>query len=193
MKIYKGIFWIKQDERGRFIPITVKVECDKSGNVLDEQIRFSSKTGKHFEHKEEWKIFEAMPSGEYRGFSYNHYPRGRVEIKNKKAIVYLNPVLCTEYVKWLITNEFGLWDIDVSFVAEQYDYIAEIIIPKCTMCEKPLDEWDIQEDYYFKRRIDYGSKYDFHIFEARLCCSCFDKVLDKILPIFKASPLSEYE
>ena len=193
MKIYKGIFWINQDEHGRFIPIAVKAECNEYGNVLDEQVRFSSKTGKHFEHKEEWKIFEAMPSGEYRGLSYNHYPRGRVEINNKKAIVCLNPVLCTEYIKRLITNEFGLWDMDVSFVAEQYDYIAEIIIPKCTMCEKPLDEWDMGEDFYFKRRIGYGSKYDFHIFEAQLCCSCFDKVLDKVLPMFKASPLSEYE
>lgn len=189
-KLYKGLFWIKQDEQGRFIPITVKIECDADGNAVNNRIATDKD---NFNHEEEWKIFEAMPSGEYRGMKYDHYPRGRVEIKNKKATVYLNIVLCTEYIKRLITNEFGLWDMDVSFVAEQYDYIAEIIIPKCTMCEKPLDEWDMGEDFYFKRRIGYGSKYDFHIFEARLCCDCFDSVLDKILPMFKASPLSEYE
>ena len=189
-KLYKGLFWIKQDGQGRFIPITVKVECDVYGNVLDDSINLN---GDSFNHEKEWKIFEAMPSGEYHGLPYNYYPRGRVEINNKKAIVYLNPELCMEYIKRLITNEFRLWNIDVSFVAEQYDYIAEIIIPKCTMCEKLLNEWDLGEDFYFKRRIGYGSKYDFHIFEARLCCDCFDRALDKILPMFKESPLIKYE
>ncbi len=189
-KLYKGLFWIKQDEQVRFIPITVRVECDMYGNVLDDSINLH---GESFNHEKEWKIFEAMPSGEYRGMKYDHYPRGRVEIKNKKAIVYLNPELCIEYIKRLITNEFGLWNIDVSFVAEQYDYIAEIIIPKCTMCKKTLNEWDLSEDFYFKRRIGYGSKHDLHIFEARLCCDCFDRALDKILPMFKESPLIKYE
>ena len=197
-KMYKGIFWIKQKEEGRFIPITVKAECDEYGNLLDERVRFSSKSGESFNHQEEWEIFEAMPGGEYRGLPYNYYPRGRVEIKNKKATVYLNPVLCTEYIKRLIFEKFGLFrdGINVRFVADgssHYDYTAEIVIPRCTMCKKQLDEWDMQEDFYFKRRIGYGSKYDFHIFEARLCCDCFDSVLDKILPMFKVSPLSEYE
>jgi hypothetical protein len=61
------------------------------------------------------------------------------------------------------------------------------------MCEKPLNEWDMQEDFYFKRRIGYGSKHDLHIFEARLCCDCFDRALDKTLPMFKESPLIKYE
>ena len=188
-KLYKGLFWIKQDEQGRFIPITVKVECDADGNAVEDRIAPDKDS---LNHEEEWKIFEALPSGEYRGMKYDHYPRGRVEIKNKKANIYLPSVLCIEYVKRLITNEFGLWNIDVSFVAENqnYDYIAEFIIPKCTMCEKPLNEWDMQEDLYFKRRIGYGSKYDLHIFEARLCCDYFDSVLDKILPMFKESPLT---
>lgn len=116
--LYKGLFWIKQDERGRFIPITVMVECDADGNAVNNRIAPDKDS---FNHEKEWKIFEAMPSGEYHDLPYNYYPRGRVEINNKKAIVYFNPLLCTEYIKWLITNEFGLWNIDVSFVAEQYD------------------------------------------------------------------------
>ena len=103
--LYKGLFWIKQDERGRFIPITVKVECDVYGNVLDDSINLN---GESFSHEEEWKIFEALPSGEYRGMKYDHYPRGRVEINNKKANIYLPSVLCIEYVKRLILHEFGL-------------------------------------------------------------------------------------
>lgn len=104
-KLYKGLFWIKQDEQGRFIPITVKVECDVYGHVLDDSINLN---GESFNHEKEWKIFEAMPSGEYHGLPYNYYPRGRVEINNKKANIYLPSVLCIEYVKRLILHEFGL-------------------------------------------------------------------------------------
>lgn len=61
------------------------------------------------------------------------------------------------------------------------------------MCGRELDEWDINENLYFERFIGYGSSYDMNIFEARLCCKCFDKILDTILPMFKTNPLSEYE
>lgn len=104
-KLYKGLFWIKQEEQGRFIPITVKIECDADGNAVNNRI---APDKDNFNHEEEWKIFEAMPSGEYRGMKYDHYPRGRVEIKNKKANIYLPSVLCIEYVKRLILHEFGL-------------------------------------------------------------------------------------
>ena len=63
----------------------------------------------------------------------------------------------------------------------------------CTMCGRKLDEVDQEQDFYFKRWIGYGSKYDLHIFEVRFCCSCFDEILDKVLPMFKFNPLSEYE
>ena len=140
-KLYKGIFWIKQDERGHFIPIAVKAKCDEFGNVLDERVNFFSKFEENFNHKEEWKIFEAMPSGEYRGFPYNHYPRGRVEINNKKATVYLNPVLCNEYIKQLILEEFGLIrnDVDVTFVTDSSldcKYTAKVEIHASRHCSK---------------------------------------------------------
>ena len=63
----------------------------------------------------------------------------------------------------------------------------------CSMCSNKLDEFDLQENFSFKRYIGYGSKYDMNIFEARLCCDCFDKILDAVLPMFKINPLSEYE
>ena len=61
------------------------------------------------------------------------------------------------------------------------------------MCGKELDEWDLNADFDFERYIGFGSKYDLHIFEAHLCCKCFDRILDTILPMFKNNPLSEYE
>ena len=63
----------------------------------------------------------------------------------------------------------------------------------CTMCGCELDEWDINEDLHFEHFIGYGSSYDMNIFDARLCCKCFDTILDTILPMFKINPLSEYD
>ena len=63
----------------------------------------------------------------------------------------------------------------------------------CTMCSKTLDEADKEQDFHFKQWIGYASKYDMNIFEARLCCDCFDKILDTVLPMFKSNPLTEYE
>ena len=63
----------------------------------------------------------------------------------------------------------------------------------CTMCGCELDEWDINEDLHFEHFIGYGSSYDTNIFEARLCCKCFDRILDTILPMFRTNPLSEYD
>ena len=61
------------------------------------------------------------------------------------------------------------------------------------MCEKELDEFDLEEKFSFNRYIGYGSKYDMNILDAKLCCGCFDKILDTLLPMFKINPLTEYE
>ena len=63
----------------------------------------------------------------------------------------------------------------------------------CTMCGNELDDCDLDSDFNFHRYIGFGSKYDLSIFEARLCCRCFDKILDTIVPMFKHNPISEYD
>ena len=63
---------------------------------------------------------------------------------------------------------------------------------RCTMCDKPFDSCDEQEDFSFLRYIGYGSKYDRNRLEIRLCCACFDRVMDKILPMFPVYPMREY-
>ena len=65
--------------------------------------------------------------------------------------------------------------------------------PACTMCGCEFDKWDISENLHFEHFIGYGSSYDMNIFEARLCCKCFDRILNTILPMFKINPLSEYD
>ena len=63
----------------------------------------------------------------------------------------------------------------------------------CTMCGNKLDDCDLDANFHFQCYIGFGSTYDLSIFEARLCCKCYDKILDTIVPMFKYNPLSEYE
>mgnify|MGYP003504455974 CR=1 FL=1 len=65
--------------------------------------------------------------------------------------------------------------------------------PRCTMCNKILNEWDIQEDFSWHKWIGYGSKYDLNKLDLDLCCDCFDKVLDFILQNSVNNPLREYD
>lgn len=58
---------------------------------------------------------------------------------------------------------------------------------------KLFDEWDYQEKFSFKSYIGYGSKYDLNKIDLNLCCSCFDKVMDFIIPQCKIIPLEEYD
>ena len=68
-------------------------------------MQFSSKSGDNFNHRFEWarldrKVTEGQP--------FNYYPRGRVEIKNGKATVYLNPVINKECIISKVIDEFAL-------------------------------------------------------------------------------------
>ncbi len=112
MHINKGIFW--------FIPqtkelIAKKVACDRNGNAT-ENVDYSSKSGTNFNHKIEWDRF---PNKITNRKPYNYYPRGRVEIKKGKVLVYLNPALRTYAIEKMIINEFfGDADVNIRFVAD---------------------------------------------------------------------------
>lgn len=43
-----------------------------------------------------------------QGKQYNYFPRGRVEIQNSKATIYLNPVINNEEVQKFLIDEFHL-------------------------------------------------------------------------------------
>ncbi len=101
-KIYKGIFWWV--ENGLFCR---KIWCDRSGAPL-EAPEFSSKKGDHFNHKAEWNKLPKTVTGRK---PYNYYPRGRVEIRRDKAVIYLNPHLNQEEIISQINMEFGLYNL----------------------------------------------------------------------------------
>ena len=39
---------------------------------------------------------------------FDYYPRGRVEVKNKKTIIYANPTICGEKLELWARKEFQL-------------------------------------------------------------------------------------
>lgn len=49
----------------------------------------------------------------------------------------------------------------------------------CNMCGKPLDFWDVQEDFSLHRHLGYGTKNDGSVLDLHLCCDCLDKIVDK--------------
>ncbi len=102
----KGIFWCKDMNENPPRLITVSVECSFSGEC-EGNVNYSSKSGKNFNHKKEWSKLDKNVT---EGYPYNYYPRGRVEIKNGKVTIFLNPDINTDEVLDVILTEFELKD-----------------------------------------------------------------------------------
>ena len=100
----KGIFWVTDPNSEKPQLITVSVECSASG-YSDLPVSYSSKSGDNFNHKIEWQRLDRIVTN---GLPYNYYPRGRVEIKNGKASIYINPDINKENVIEEIIASFDL-------------------------------------------------------------------------------------
>ena len=59
------------------------------------------------------------------------------------------------------------------------------------MCGKQFDFWDEQQNFDFDRSVGYGSKYDMRDIRLRLCCGCFDKLMDYIRPRCAVDPVRD--
>lgn len=49
----------------------------------------------------------------------------------------------------------------------------------CNLCGKELDIFDTQENFTIHKRIGYGSVHDGEQVHLRLCCDCFDRLVDE--------------
>ncbi len=58
-------------------------------------------------HRRFWKTLPHSLTG---GMPYNYFPRGRVELRHGKAVVYLHPSLCTPGIDIRIRLAFSLPD-----------------------------------------------------------------------------------
>ena len=62
--------------------------------------------------------------------------------------------------------------------------------PICSMCGRPLNEWDIQENFEIDfHSVGYGSRYDGEHIRAVFCCDCFDKFIQYIEDNGAVSPI----
>ena len=48
----------------------------------------------------------------------------------------------------------------------------------CNLCGKTLDEMDLENNLTIRRRLGYGSAYDGDRVDLRICCSCFDMLVE---------------
>lgn len=104
IKLYKGIFWYR-DISSQDI-ICAKIPCCPDGTVIAiEGESLNSKHGDNYNHEKTWGGF---PGNVTKGKKYNYYPRGRVEIKNGRAKIFLNPNLLDDRVIQMLIAEFGL-------------------------------------------------------------------------------------
>ena len=107
--LYKGIFWIiDPDNVYASKNYCFCIPCDMNGNNTSE-IQLNSNNGETFNHERTWGYLEKKQTF---GQKYNYFPRGRVEISNGKATIYLNPNINTEEVKQFIIDEFHLYKIN---------------------------------------------------------------------------------
>ena len=103
LRLYKGLFWWNGSEL-----ITVKVHCLSTGAPAFS-VRFFGKKDFVASHLQEWARLKKAGDPRVKGIqNYNDLPRGRVEIRDFKAIIYLNPVLNQSKIVSKILNEFGL-------------------------------------------------------------------------------------
>ena len=100
----KGIFWCVDANTSHPKLIVVSVRCNPNGDV-ESSVVLSSKSGENFNHKAEWEKLDKRVKG---NIAYNYYPRGRVEIKNRKATIFLNPDIDREPIIQVIRREFEL-------------------------------------------------------------------------------------
>lgn len=103
-RLYKGVFWIKDTENLDAYSVCIKALCDTYGNFIEiSRINPNtlSKNKTNFNHQKVWKTLDKRITGNK---TFNYYPRGRIEIKNGKAIIYANVSIATEDLKsWAIS------------------------------------------------------------------------------------------
>ncbi|MEY8336966.1 hypothetical protein AALB16_02910 [Lachnospiraceae bacterium 62-35] len=118
MKMSKGIFWffcsIGREGVLSFSGeiLSLPVPCDADGNPT-AAVSFNSQNGRSNTHKNSWMELTARRK-ELRKFSWNYFPRGRVEMFHGKAFIFINPqILNCENFLVLIKREFHIEQLDV--------------------------------------------------------------------------------
>lgn len=90
--------------------VSEKKLCDEFGNLIPDEKEGVQEGGVQEEawsnnHK---KIWSKLPHKVTQGKNFHYFPRGRVEIRRNRAIIFLNPCICYEEMIHKIKAEFHL-------------------------------------------------------------------------------------
>lgn len=103
---YKGVFWIVDLENTyNNSNYCFTIPSDEYGNVQADELYLNAKSGTTYNHEQLWNSLSRRMT---QGKPFNYYPRGRVEIQNGKATIYLNPNINTQEVVNFLIDEFNL-------------------------------------------------------------------------------------
>lgn len=104
--LYKGIFWIIDSNNPySSSDYCFKILSDISGNSLDPELQLNAKSGTTYNHKLVW---QQLSRKETFGKPYNYFPRGRIEIHNGIAKIFLNGNINTAETLDFLIDEFNL-------------------------------------------------------------------------------------
>ena len=110
-KLYRGIFWIKDlDNLENNSDYLFKIQTNENGDALNYPFPLNSKNGNDYVHKETWFM---LPFNLTKNKPFDYYPRGRVEIKHKEVLLYINPVLNEDRIIDYLKKEFCLDEVKI--------------------------------------------------------------------------------
>ena len=115
-ELSSGIFWIITEsaeslDNNDFKLLMFDIPCDVYGNHAGtHKIPLNAKSGGTYNHKILWdsEIKNNSAHRPYNKRSYDYYPRGRIEIANNRATIYLNPHINRSPILDNIKLNFGL-------------------------------------------------------------------------------------
>ena len=109
--MFRGIFWIKDldilENNSNYL---IKIETNENGDALDYPFPLNSKNGDDYAHKATWTL---LPSNLTKNKPFDCYPRGRVEIKHKEVLLYINPILNEDRIVDYLKKEYCLDEIKI--------------------------------------------------------------------------------
>lgn len=105
-QLYQGIFWIVDtDNLENNKSYCFLIQSKSDGTIDYFELDLNAKSGTTYNHK---KVWENLHSNLTHNKSFDYYPRGRVQINSGKAIIYMNPNICTEEIVDFIVDTFNL-------------------------------------------------------------------------------------
>jgi hypothetical protein len=125
-ELSSGIFWVITDDRkiNSYKFLYFNIPCDVDGSPTGtHEIAINSKNGTTYNHKNTWED-EVKNNSKHRPYNkkdYDYYPRGRIQITNKRADIYINPNINRPKIIDDIKKEFGLSSYNIQNIRVMAD------------------------------------------------------------------------